>query len=49
MPIDKLIVLLIVCTSFVCVFLVSTPGEKFIKAIKRFMGIGNGERRNSDG
>jgi hypothetical protein len=49
MPFDILIVLLIVCTSFVCVFLVSTPGEKFINAIKRLMGIGNIERRNRDG
>jgi hypothetical protein len=49
MPIDALIVLLIVCATFVCIFLVSTPGEKFIKAIKRLMGIENGERRNSDG
>lgn len=49
MPFDTLIVLLIVCTSVVCVFLVSTPGEKFIKAIKRLIGIGKSERRNSDG
>jgi hypothetical protein len=49
MPFDTLIVLLIVCTSVVCVFLVSTPGEKFIKVINSLMGIGHNERRNRDG
>jgi hypothetical protein len=49
MPIDTLIVLFIVCAVFVCIFLLSAPGEKFMKALKRLTRLGNGERRNSDG
>ena len=44
---DTLILLLFVCASFVCIFLVSVPGQKFMKALKRLKG--KGERRNGDG
>jgi hypothetical protein len=32
---------------FRCIFLVSAPGQKFMKALKRL--IGNGEKKNGDG
>ena len=45
---DTLILLLLVCISFVCIFLVSAPGQKFVKALKSLRRLGNGERRNDN-